>query len=113
MGGSTPHAALSGNADFFISDDLLMRTTDGVATPVADTAHQILRTTAQGLFFLRVTDNRQEIHYWDTTTGKSKKVQDLPLKGVTVSDVSPDGEWILFSRYDLAESDLQLAENFY
>ncbi len=71
---------------------------------------------AEGICLFRVTGDPPTTELFDLATHQLKRIAALEkaprLTGPRGFDVSPDGQWVLYSRVDHVESDIMLVENF-
>jgi hypothetical protein len=109
--GSTPHETFHQGTYYLVAGECLVLVGRERST-IRQGVSRILRVTNSGVFFLRLTNGVQEVHLLNLKDKRSQLVHVLPRQRHRVSDISPDGRWLLCSRFDQLESDLMLIENF-
>jgi hypothetical protein len=75
---------------------------------------QIFAVVERGIYFFSGKD-RPSLQFFDLAIDKSEMVARLEDSGGSVLpglSVSPDGRWLLYSRWEGRGSDLMLVENF-
>jgi len=69
-----------------------------------------------GIYFIDGSTTPAPVRFFDFVTARVKTITSMDLGYLTGRpmsfDLSPDGQWILFTRVDQVESDVMLVENF-
>jgi len=67
-----------------------------------------------GIYFVTQADKqgRRNLGFYDSSTGKTRKILTIEDPKASFSTVSPDGRTILYTQLDESGSDLMLVENF-
>ena len=67
-----------------------------------------------GIYFVAQADKqgRRNLSFYDSPTGKTRKILTIENPKASFSMVFPDGRTILYTQLDESGSDLRLVENF-
>jgi hypothetical protein len=117
-GGFAAKESVSGDSLFYTKREapvLWMRPTGGgpeqrIVDDLASYDWGNWAVTAEGLYFIRRTDNGPRILFRDLGSGETRVVASIPNIASPSLEVSPDGQRILYARIEGVNSDLMIAK---